>query len=216
MLRTDEPHRYLSGAEQRRTARMGDPAVRARYQTVRVALRDVLGRYLAVPPHLVELRTGAGGKPEIAHSPLRFSLSHSGRLGLLAVTWARDVGVDVERPADGRDFGALAARYFPEAEGRLVNSADPADRAGIFLRLWTRKEACTKAAGGRMLGPGLRIPAAGSLAAGDGLVTHDPSWCAPGGVWTIRDVPAPVGYQAALALAGPEPARFILRRWEQQ
>lgn len=71
----------------------------------RWALREVLGRYLERDPAAIELRFGERGKPMLADpgASLRFNLSHSGELALVAISEEREVGVDVQligsRPA---------------------------------------------------------------------------------------------------------------------
>lgn len=81
-------------------------AVARRWVAARWALRGVLSRYLAEDPAGIELRFGKRGKPALAdpQASLRFNLSHSGELALIAVCIDREIGVDVERigskPAD--------------------------------------------------------------------------------------------------------------------
>ncbi|WP_327322111.1 4'-phosphopantetheinyl transferase superfamily protein [Streptomyces sp. NBC_01210] len=207
----------LSEEERSRSVRITDPVLRSRFETARAAARRVLGRYLAEDAARLIWRTGRWGKPYIAghESALRFSLSHSGGVALLAVTGPRDIGVDLDRPREGRDFLALSRRFFTADESALVAAAPAADRAGVFLSMWTRKEACTKAAGTHMLGRGLGFSVSGAPGASGAVRAYDPS----GGVagdWAVRDVPAPPGYRAALALHGTAPAHMTVRQWEPQ
>lgn len=166
---------------------------------VRTAARDVLGGYLDVPPAQVRWSVGRWGKPGFDHlgSPVRFSLSHAGDFGLIAVTEVGDVGVDVECRLPGRGVRALADRYFDPADRELLAAAAPERQHTAYLRLWTRKEACVKAAGGR-LADGLALP----VGAVDGALVHDPTGRL-GGPWTVAHPPAPTGYVAAVALARP-------------
>jgi phosphopantetheinyl transferase len=118
-------------------------------------LPRVLARYLDREPGEIELQYGEHGKPHLAgRSPaLRFNLSHSRGLTLIAVAADREVGVDVERIAPGRDFERLAERWLgDEAVTRLRESADN-ERAGAFYAAWTRHEAVAKC-----LGTGLARP----------------------------------------------------------
>jgi phosphopantetheinyl transferase len=71
---------------------------RRRWTAARWALRGVLGRYLELDPTEVGLSVGEHGKPLLAdpEAPLRFNLSHSGELALVAVASEHEVGVDVE------------------------------------------------------------------------------------------------------------------------
>ncbi|GII84199.1 hypothetical protein Ssi03_21890 [Sphaerisporangium siamense] len=167
----------------------------ARYAAAHFVTRRILGRYLDLPAEAVEFQYGENGKPALRPDParpdLRFNLSHSGPLALLAVAVGRDVGVDVERVRSGVSARAIAERRF-DREGAEAVAADP----GVFFRLWTRKEACVKASGGR-LGWGMAIPVSGPVATGTPRLP---------GPWRLYDLPAPEGYVAALALPGPHPA----------
>jgi 4'-phosphopantetheinyl transferase len=107
----------------------------------RAGLRAVLARHLGEPPD--ELRFDERGKPRLEPpSPLRFSLSHSGDVGLLAVATEREVGVDVEEVRPRRDVGR---RAFTNAERAAVAEAD--DNTLALHRHWVAKEAFTKASG---------------------------------------------------------------------
>lgn len=73
-------------------------ARRQRWAASRWALRIALSRYVAAEPSELELLVDRGGKPRLAgDSALRFSLSHSGELALIAAAAGREVGIDVER-----------------------------------------------------------------------------------------------------------------------
>jgi 4'-phosphopantetheinyl transferase len=93
------PADRLPAADRERAARITRPAARRRWLTARWALRTVLAHYLDAGPDEVELRLGPHGKPALAGpgESLRFNLSHSGELALVAVAAGREVGVDVER-----------------------------------------------------------------------------------------------------------------------
>lgn len=200
----------LDERERARSTALRDPCQRRAFRTTRGALRVILGAYRGTAPARLRLRTGRWGKPELADGcGLRFSLTHAGTEVLLAVTGgARDVGVDVERGRPGSTAEALATRYFPPCEAALVTSAAPELRMDTYLRLWTRKEACVKAAGAR-LALGLGLPVAGE--SGVRLVT-DPTGRLPA-PWLVRDLDAPAGYRAAVAMAGTEPYAVRRRRW---
>jgi len=79
------------------------------------ALRRVLAVYLGEEPERIELAKGEHGKPRLAEAPerLRFNLSHSGEVALVAVSGEFEVGVDVERmrPKRGEAFYRRWARH---------------------------------------------------------------------------------------------------------
>jgi 4'-phosphopantetheinyl transferase len=178
----------LDGHERRRADALVVLRRRIRYVAAHAAARVLIGRYLDVPPGSVSFTRGPHGKPEVAG--LRVNLSHSGDLAVLAVTSRRPVGVDVQRLLPHLDAPRMAARYFPAAEARYVAAAEPASR---FAELWARKEACVKAAGGRLV-PGLA------------LNVHDGAdvVCQNGHPYRWRDLPAPENFRAAVAAGGSE------------
>lgn len=120
------------------------------FRTCRACVRDVLARYLRnVHAHEIEFRTGEHGKLFLRdNDELSFSVSHSGDMGLVAVTTGMDVGIDVER-ADRyiRRMDALARRSFADGEMRQLEAAGNEEKTRTFLQLWTRKEAFVKCTG---------------------------------------------------------------------
>lgn len=186
----------LDGHERRRADALVLSRRRMRYVATHAAARVLIGRYLDLPPGSVSFTRGPHGKPEV--TGLRVNLSHSGDLAVLAVTSRRPVGVDVQRLLPQLDAPRMAARYFPAAEARYVATTDPVAR---FAELWARKEACVKAAGGRLV-PGLALP----VHSGQGVVSQN------GRSYHWRDLPAPTGFRAAVALEGS--GEFsVSRRW---
>ena len=65
--------------------------LRHRYAVARGTLRILLGRYLAIPPTVIELRTAPRGKPFV-DDRIAFNISHSGSLLLLAFTRGCELG----------------------------------------------------------------------------------------------------------------------------
>ena len=145
----------LDEQERRRTARYYFPPDRLRYSVCHANMRRILGSYLRKPPESLVYREAEGGKPELVadevDAPLRFNLSHSKSVALLAVTLNSEVGVDVEdvRPIE-RD---VAKRFFSPAEIARMAPLDGEEWLNAFYRCWTRKEAILK-----VEGMGLRIP----------------------------------------------------------
>ena len=183
---------------------------RRRFVAAHGATRLVLGELLGVPAGRVRWRRGRHGKPELAHpAGHRVNLSHSGDLAMLAVTGHREVGVDLQRLPAGVDATRMAARFYPPDEARWVlAAAGPAERACRFRVLWARKEACGKAAGGRLL-QSLALPVQGA----GPVAVRDPDGGLPG-AYLVRDLPAPPGFSAAVALEGTAPYRVVRHRWD--
>ena len=122
---------------------------RDRFIAAHGALRMVLASYLAADPSALEFKIGVMGKPELVQTftDLRFNLSHSGNLALIAVTRGRDVGVDLEMIQEDMAYEQIVEHYFDPAEAWSLRTAPAPARAARFFDLWTRKEACLKAEG---------------------------------------------------------------------
>jgi 4'-phosphopantetheinyl transferase len=147
----------LSADELQRAIRFHFPRDRRRFTVARGVLRNILGRYLGVPPSELGFRYSAYGKPDLADvvdaAGLRFNVSHSHEMALFAVSCGREVGVDIEylgREIRGEE---IAERFFSPRE-RASLRALPADaKHKAFFNCWTRKEAYIKAHG-----EGLSLP----------------------------------------------------------
>jgi 4'-phosphopantetheinyl transferase len=117
----------------------------------RGVLRGLLGSYLARNPRELGFAVGVRGKPALVEARLRFNLSHSGGVMLVAVSTEREVGVDVEverRPAmDGRLLVGVAQRGLGEEVGRRLKELGKESREGELLRAWTAHEAALKCTG---------------------------------------------------------------------
>ena len=116
-------------------------------------MRLILSSYLDVGASQISYRHNENGKPELdlgdEISPPKFNLSHSADDCLLAVSSTTDLGVDIERMLPGRDYMALARRFFTAVELRILESEA---RDELFYRMWVLKEASVKARGMKLLG----------------------------------------------------------------
>lgn len=145
----------LSREEIFRAGRFARTLDRERFIAAHGALRMVLGLYLSADPQSLEFRTGPTGKPSLVQTftDLRFNLSHSDELALIAVTRGREVGVDVERVQRDIEFDPIVEHYFEPTEAWDLRTAPPQERVGRFFDLWTRKEARVKADGSGLAHP---------------------------------------------------------------
>ena len=185
-------------------------ADRREYAIAHAAMRCIVGDRIGVAPAQVVWRIGPHGKPHLSGHERRVeaNLSHSDDLCMVAVSASRPVGVDIQRLTTASASAALARRYFPPEEVRLVlGTEDAAAQPEAFARLWTRKEALVKAAGSRLIA-GLAAPAhgPGPLTIHHSSVSREPI--------RVADLEAPPGYRAAIALVGAEPFRVVARAWE--
>jgi 4'-phosphopantetheinyl transferase len=175
------------------------PADRHRYQVAHLMLRRVLAGYTGTPPGRLRLgrercpHCGAPGKPVLAAGAgagavPSFSLTHSGDMVIIAVA-GRPVGVDVERDAD-RCVCSLAQALHPADAAWVAGLGEPGRHEAI-ITCWVRAEAVLKCTG-QGIGHGLGgFPVRPGRAAAAGV-----NGC------TVRQLPAPPGYRAAVALAG--------------
>ncbi|GGG93388.1 4'-phosphopantetheinyl transferase family protein [Silvibacterium dinghuense] len=155
---TTEAHSFyplLSPAERERAQRFRFPELSARYMADHARLRLLLAGYLDSDPQRLTFVENQQGKPRIAWPDcrLRFNLSHTKGMTLLAVCLDAEIGVDVEilRPVEDRE--AIAAMYFSPREVTALQEEPKSHRDLAFLRCWTRKEAYVKARG-----EGLSLP----------------------------------------------------------
>ncbi len=118
----------------------------------RVLLRHLLAEYAAESAGEWRFATGIHGKPELVEPsrPLQFNLSHSGQWLAVAVALEVPVGVDVQVIDRERRVERLARRYFSKPELADLERLDGDDYLRHFYRLWSLKEACTKARGGAL------------------------------------------------------------------
>ena len=174
-----------------------------------VLRRSVLGSYTGEEPSRLRFEEGPHGKPVLSGSPpLRFNVSHSGDVAVLAVARDRDLGVDVERVRPQLDWPRLARRVLAEGERAELDSMPEGSRRDAFFRLWTCKEAWAKASG-RGLGAGLaRIEL--TLAGGDPAFVAVPT---PDARWRLRELSSAPGYRAALVVRGSDEFALVERRW---
>ena len=138
----------LSADEQERGRRFHFERDRRRFVATRGLLRRLLGRYLGLDPCRLRFGYGPRGKPFLAgEDELRFNVSHSGGLALLAFARGREVGVDVERERPVPEAEDIARRYFSPREEAELRRLREGEWTAAFFRCWTRKEAFIKATG---------------------------------------------------------------------
>jgi len=196
-----EAHTLLDDEEQLRADRLVIESARTRFILAHAATRNILARYLVPSGAKIKFDTGQHGKPHIRDSELKFNLSHSGNMALLAITNKIEVGSDIEHINERHAADDIAARFFSPAEQQAYQSFPESERTPAFFRCWSRKEAVIKA-----LGEGLSCP----LSSFD--VTLDKHQArlidlrrdhARVEQWTMFDIEAHPDYAAAAAAIGP-------------
>jgi 4'-phosphopantetheinyl transferase len=150
--------RLLTAEERAQEQRFHFVRDQRRYLVTRALVRTVLSRYVGVAPEDWRFVQNRYGRPEVinidpARSGLRFNISHSQGLVVLAVAWHREVGVDVENVRARRVSLDIAERFFAPAEAAELARVPPQRRHDRFFEYWTFKESYIKARGA-----GLSIP----------------------------------------------------------
>jgi 4'-phosphopantetheinyl transferase len=196
----------LADDERQRAERFHFEKDRRHFTAARGAMRILLAAYLDYRPGEVRFAYSNYGKPRLTdesnESDLRFNLSHSHGLALLAVTRGREIGVDVERLRDMEQDGEpLAQRFFSPREAAVLRSLPPQLRREAFFHCWTRKEAYIKAQG-----QGLSLPLDQfdvSLHPDEPAALlstqHDPQEAQR---WSLRNLSPGEGYVGALVVQG--------------
>jgi 4'-phosphopantetheinyl transferase len=138
----------LSSDEIRRANRFVTEQLQTRFIVGRATIRIVLSTYLGdTEPANIEFIYGSHEKPSIPNSDLRFNLSHSHGLALLAVSRNDDVGIDLEWLDRQVEIEEIAERFFTPEECAEMMGRVGANRTARFFDLWCCKEAYLKAVG---------------------------------------------------------------------
>jgi 4'-phosphopantetheinyl transferase len=182
-----EHHAVLTEDERQRCTRLRFARDRQRFIVARGVLRQLLGCYLETEPGHLRFTYNPAGKPALSPEfgcRLRFNLSHSAGLALIALARDAEVGIDLEQVRAQPEYALVARDVFAAAEVSHLNGLPSRLRSRGFLKCWTRKEAYVKARG-------------------DGLAADDStSDVPPPGAWSLFDLrPAP-GFVGAVAVEG--------------
>jgi 4'-phosphopantetheinyl transferase len=199
--------RTLSGTERARASRFGRPDLRDRYVVGRATLRAILGAALDLDPARVALVRGHRGRPEVEGGALDFNVSHTRGTALFAVTRTGRAGVDVEHRDRTLNVDGIARKFMSSREQAMLAQLDREARRRALLRLWTCKEAMSKATGDALSAPFARMDVAidPSLALLEGPPPYD------AGRFGLHAVRMPGDYFATVALWAPPAADARLR-----
>jgi 4'-phosphopantetheinyl transferase len=146
----------LTADERARSARFRSERDRRRFIVARGVLRDLLGHYLQTQPGQIRFVYNAFGKPDLSPefgNRLKFNLSHSAGVTLIAIAADSNVGVDVEYIQGQCDYAAVAGGFFSAVEVDQLVTLPSHLCSRAFFSCWTKKEAYVKACG-----EGLGIP----------------------------------------------------------
>lgn len=195
--------RWLSSEELGRADALRQDWHRDQFILSHAFKRRILADYLDLAPCDVPVIRLWTGKPVISPAAVEgreigFSLSHSKRHAIVAVSTVPDVGVDVEEEREDIDVTGLATRYFAHEEVDVLLSLPLSAARRHFFRVWTAKEAFVKA-----VGLGLAYPL-DEFAVGGEMATLRYVWIGgeggPTSGWSLRTFIPEVACHVALAV----------------
>ncbi|MEU5811746.1 4'-phosphopantetheinyl transferase superfamily protein [Streptomyces sp. NPDC047718] len=145
--------RRLLGRDWQRYRRTGDAATRYRFVTSRMVVKYTAAAVLKTDPAELDLAYKIGGRPYIrGFDQIDVSLSHADDLIVAGVSRTGRIGVDTEPAGRRMSFELLHGQMCTPAEQAELKHMSQDRQTVELLRLWTLKEAYTKA-----LGQGLRL-----------------------------------------------------------
>lgn len=190
----------LSVDERQRADRFAFERDRERWTAARAGLRRILAAYLGVEPRLLQFEAGPFGKPHLVPDcGLRFNLSHSGNVALVAVARGRDLGVDVERIGPEAELEQIAPMVLSAGELAEWTGLPREDRVQGFFNAWSRKEAFIKAVGEGVSFGLQRFDVTLAPGAPARLLRVEGGSAAD---WTLHAVEAAPGYAASVCVKG--------------
>ena len=121
---------------------------RLEYLATHALARTALSHHSALQPAALRFKLNAHGKPSVDQEcGLRFNLSNSPGLVVCLIGESVEVGVDVEPQTRAKSIAEVGPRMFSPQELAQLERLRDDQRPGRCLRLWTLKEAYSKARG---------------------------------------------------------------------
>jgi len=185
----------LSAAERQRATHFGMPLLRARYVVGRARLRWVLGSALGIAPQAVMIEAGRRGRPFVRGYDVDFNVSHTQASALIGIANHGRIGVDIESGDRRVNVEGIGRKFMTVREhGELATLAGN-DRRRALLRLWTCKEALSKATGDALSAPFRHLEIA--VASAPRLMAGPPPYLPAD--WQLFDVALADDYFATVA-----------------
>ena len=172
--------RPLLGRDFGRYERTDDPAVRCRFAASRLLIKYTAAAALGIEAEDIDIAYRLGGRPYLRGlDQVEVGLTHTGELMAVGISRMGRMGLDAERADRRFDAGLMRRAMCTPAETAELDALPAHQRAAGLLRLWTLKEAYTKA-----LGQGMRLPftefgfglALGGLRTPDGTAALGEEW----------------------------------------
>lgn len=139
----DSENYILSASEKAQVARFTSIKRQREFAQGRTLLRRAFAALDQPVPESVAVEPN--GKPYVTSGP-SFNLSHSQGAVALYVD-SGPVGLDIEQRQQSRDFQSIAQQFGTKEEVRYLKSLPESERAEVFYKIWSLKEAYAKATG---------------------------------------------------------------------
>jgi 4'-phosphopantetheinyl transferase len=188
--------RTLLGRDWQRYRRTADPTIRYRFAAARLAVKYTAAAALGLAPAELDLAYKIGGRPFLrGFDQIDVSLTHTDDLIAVGISRTGRIGVDTEPVERVMSFDLLQDHVCTAAEKAALAVLPEDEQSAAMLRLWTLKEAYTKA-----LGQGLRLGFTkfGFGSGGSGLLAPDGT-PAGRGEWAFGTYPVLGRYLVSIA-----------------
>jgi len=147
----------LDKEERARSANFLHQADQFAFIAAHALLRVMLCHFAGAEPGQWRFSTGSHGKPHLhqdhRHQAIEFNMSHTRGAVACGMVSGCPIGIDIEDEDRAANYVDIADAYFATAELARLRAVPEAQRPGLFLLLWTLKEAYVKARG-----QGLSLP----------------------------------------------------------
>ncbi|WP_035779614.1 4'-phosphopantetheinyl transferase family protein [Butyrivibrio sp. MC2013] len=181
----------------------------------RMSLPDIMDEHMLCADHLLsvlrdskaapaQVEFGPYGKPYlVGRRDIPFSLSHSGDYVALAIGSTKDkhtgsIGIDIQETCSVRNSDSIARRFYTESELDYISGSNNKETA--FYKIWTAKEAASKAVGSGLFTENLTYeadPNAAIVKVSDKITKE--TQLPDNGIIPISYPPAPDGYVCCIA-----------------
>jgi len=153
VLAAPELRALLGNRDWQRFTSLDQDQVRARFAASRLLVRYAAGAALQVSPEEVELGYKPGGRPYLRGcDQVDVTISHTRDLIVVGLNRRGRIGVDTELADRRVKYRDMRRHLCTPAERRWLGGLPEPEQERELLRLWTLKEAYTKA-----LGQGMRL-----------------------------------------------------------
>jgi phosphopantetheinyl transferase len=169
-------------------------------------VRAIVGAHLGRPAEEIRVVTIRRGKPVILDGDgLCLGLAHTTGLALVALSFDREIGVDLEAIDPRRVDLDVADRFLPAGIAATLRDLPQDDRVRAFLAAWTRREAEAKGMGAGLDGPPADAQAGVTVEVPVGPDHVAAIWAAGTGPVTLRVLDATTAIETASRVGTQRP-----------